>query len=109
MDLRGYYQKIREVESTIEDEFPLVVSRETPDGGKQGMTTEVPRRLAAKMIVEGQARLAKPEEAQAHRDALAEAQRVAEQAAAATRLHVSVLSTSELEQLRADARKQAKG
>jgi hypothetical protein len=109
MDLRIYYQKIREVESTIGDEFPLVVSRETADGGKPGMTTEVPRRLAAKMIVEGQARLATPEEAQAHRDELAEARRMAEQAAIATRLQVSVLSTADLEQLRADARKQSKG
>jgi hypothetical protein len=109
MDLRIYYQKIREVETTIADEFPLVVSRETADGGKPGMTTEVPRKLAAKMIVEGQARLATPEEAQANRNELAEARRMAEQAAIATRLQVSVLSTADLEQLRADARKQSKG
>jgi hypothetical protein len=109
MDLRVYYQKIREVEGTIPEEFPMVVSLETPDGGKPGTTTEVPRKLAAKMIVEGQARLAKPAEANAHREALAEARRVTEQAAAAMRLHVSVLSTSELEQLKADARKHTKG
>jgi hypothetical protein len=40
---------------------------------------------------------------------VAEAQRVAERAAAAADLRVSVLSTSELEQLRAEARKNAKG
>ena len=39
-------------------EFPLVVSVETSDGGKGGTKTEVPRRLAAKLLVEGQARLA---------------------------------------------------
>src|ERR1035441_7124302 len=53
MDLQVYYQKIRETEAKMADEFPLVVSMETADGGKSGTTTEVPRRLAAKMLVEG--------------------------------------------------------
>ncbi len=40
----------------------VVVSRETPDGGKPGVKTDVPRSLAAKLIVEDQAALASPEE-----------------------------------------------
>jgi hypothetical protein len=59
MDLRGYYQKIREVEATIADAYAVIVSLETPDGGKAGTQTEVPRSLAAKMIVSGMAKLAK--------------------------------------------------
>jgi hypothetical protein len=62
MDLRGYYQKIKEIESKIADLFTVVVSLETPDGGKPGTHTEVSRTLAARMIVEGVARLATPEE-----------------------------------------------
>src|ERR1043166_7666623 len=50
MDLRHYYRKIREMESNITDEYPLVVSFETGDGGKSGICTEVPRRLAAKRL-----------------------------------------------------------
>jgi len=62
MDLRIYYQKVRDVEAKIAEEFPTVVSRETPDGGKAGVQTQVPRRIAAKMIVEGLADLAKTKE-----------------------------------------------
>src|SRR5215472_1917985 len=100
MNLQVYYQKIRDVEAKIADEYPVVVSQETADGGKAGRRTETPRRLAAKMVVEGQARLATAEEAAEYRASVAEAQRVAERAAAAADLRVSVLSTSELEQLR---------
>jgi hypothetical protein len=62
MDLRIYYQKVRDTEAKIAEDFPVVVSRETPDGGKPGVRTQVPRRIAAKMIVEGIADLAKPKE-----------------------------------------------
>jgi hypothetical protein len=104
MDLQVYYQKIRELETKIADEFPLVVSMETSDGGKRGTKTEVPRRLAAKLLVEGQARLASKDELKAHRDSLAEAKRMADREAAAARLQLTVLSTTELDRLRSDAR-----
>jgi hypothetical protein len=64
MDLQLYYQKIREFAATIEEEFPVLVSRETADGGKNGTLTEVTAKLAAKMVVDGTARLAKPKEAE---------------------------------------------
>jgi hypothetical protein len=104
MDLQMYYQKIREMETKIADEFALVVSLETSDGGKSGRKTEVPRRLAAKLLVEGQVRLATKDELKAHRDSLAEAVRLAERAAAAAKLQLTVLSTNELDRLRSDAR-----
>jgi len=65
MDLRGYYKKIREIEAKIGDVFAVIVSLESPDGGKAGTQTEVSRALAAKMIAEGMARLATSEEKQA--------------------------------------------
>jgi hypothetical protein len=104
MDLQVYYQKIREMEKTIADDFPLVVSVETSDGGKSGTKTEVPRGLAARLLVEGLARIASKDELKAYRDVLAEAKRVAERAAAAARLQLTVLSTTELDRLRSDAR-----
>ena len=104
MDLQVYYQKIRDMEAKIADEFPLVLSLETGDGGKAGTKTEVPRRLAAKLLVEGLARLASKDEVKAYRETLAEAKRLAERAAAAARLQLTVLSTTELDRLRSEAR-----
>lgn len=58
MDVRVYYQKVRDVEAKIPGAFAEVVSVATPDGGKAGTITEVPRRVAAKMVVDGSATLA---------------------------------------------------
>ncbi|HLH41379.1 MAG TPA: hypothetical protein VKV74_00235 [Bryobacteraceae bacterium] len=63
MDLKVYYQKIREIEASIAEPFVVVVSRATEDGGKAGVRSEVARRLAAKLIAEETARLASEEEA----------------------------------------------
>jgi len=100
MDLRRYYQKIRETESKIADEYPLVVSLETVDGGKGGIVTEVPRRLAAQKIVEGSARLASVEEKEAYCAAHAESRRMLEQLAAASKVQFAVLTNSEIDKLR---------
>ena len=105
MDLQLYYQKIRETEASIGDAFPLVVSLETADGGKGGTKTEVARRLAAKLLVEGMVRLATKDEVKAYREALGEAKRAAEREVAAARLQLTVLSTTELDRLRSEARK----
>jgi len=104
MDLRVYYQKVRDVAARIGEEFPVVVSKETADGGQEGIKTEVPKNLAAKLIVEGTAELAKPEEAAKFRAALAEAKRMAEQATAAAKLQLTVLSTAELDALKVKPR-----
>ncbi len=100
MDLKLYYQKIRDIEARISEDFPIVVSRETADGGREGIKTEVPRRLAAKMITEGVARLATSDEARSFLEALVEAKRLAEQVAAAGRVQLTVLSSTELDKLR---------
>jgi hypothetical protein len=104
MDLKTYYQKIRDEEAKIVDAFPVVISRETGDGGKDGTKTEVSRRLAAKMIAEGTARLARPEEAKAFLTAQAEAQRTIEQLLEATKVHLSVVPTAELNRLKVAGR-----
>jgi len=100
MDLRHYYQKIRETESNIPDEYPVVVSFETGDGGRGGTCTEVQRRLAAQKIVEGNARLATPEEKEAYHAGHAERRRVAEQLAAASKVQFAVLTSAELDRLK---------
>ena len=100
MDLQIYYRKIRELEDTLKDPSVVVVSLETPDGGRAGVRTEVPRRIAAKMMVEGAVRLATAEEAQEFQEQKAEAKRQADQAAAASRLQFTVVSASELRKLK---------
>jgi hypothetical protein len=100
MDLRLYYKKIRETTTTIADAYPLVCSRATGDGGKEGILTEVPRAVAAKMLVDGIARIAQPEEAESFYQQQAEAKRVADRAAQAARVQVTVLSSEEMQTLR---------
>jgi hypothetical protein len=100
MDLRQYYSKIRQTEAMLKDECVLVVSEETPDGGRAGVVNEVARVLAAKMIVEGRARLATSEEKHEYEQHATQVRRLAEQAAAAKRIQVAVLSESEIRALR---------
>ena len=63
MNLRVYYQKIRTLEAEIAEPFAVIISRETGDGGKAGVKSDVPRYLAAKLITEEKAELASPQEA----------------------------------------------
>jgi hypothetical protein len=107
VDLRVYYQKLREAAAQIAEEFPVVVSKETPDGGKQGLCTEVTRAIAARMITEGVARLAATEETKAFRDAQAEAKRQADQAADAARVQFTVISTAEMAKLTGSKKEKA--
>ena len=65
MDLRVYFQKIKQLEEIITGAFAVVVSHETPDGGIAGVLTEAPKSVAAQLVVEGKARLASQEEADA--------------------------------------------
>jgi len=108
MDLRSYYDKIRVIEQTIMEIFALVVSLQTNDGGKAGTLTEVPRKLAAKMVVDGSARLATEAEANDFRTKQAEAARAAEEKAAAEKVQLSVVPTDELNRL-TEAVRQNKG
>jgi hypothetical protein len=100
MDLRQYYQKIRDKESAITEAFPIVVSNETPDGGKPGFLTEVTPGIAAKMVVDGVARLATPQEEKTFRAVQVEAKRVADQAAATAKVQFTVVPTTELNKLK---------
>ena len=100
MDLQIYYKKIRQTEENLPEGSVVVASLETPDGGRAGVLTEVPRRIAAKMIVEGCARPASTEEAREFLDQKAEAKRQADQVAAASRMQFAVISPNELRKLK---------
>ncbi len=62
MDLRQYFRKLREIENSLVDAYPVVISLETSDGGRAGVVSEVSRETAAKLIIEGRAILASEEQ-----------------------------------------------
>jgi coenzyme F420-reducing hydrogenase alpha subunit len=96
MDLKQYFRKIRQVEAGLSETFPLVVSLETPDGGKPGLVSEISREQAAKMIVEGRALLASEEEKELYREQQARAKDAAEKAELAKRVQVAIISDRDL-------------
>lgn len=70
MDLRSYYKKVKEAEATLKMSDVVLVSLATSEGGKDGVFTEAPRTVAAKLIAEGRARAATTAEAREFRDGL---------------------------------------
>jgi len=95
MDLKVFYQKLKKIEQEISEAHVLVVSHETPDGGKAGRTTEVSRAAAARLILEGRARLATPEETTEYRQTMEQARQEAEHRAMAQKIQVNVVSEGE--------------
>ena len=95
MDLRIFYQKLRKIEQGIADPHVVVVSNETPDGGRAGQKSEVSRSMAAKLVVEGKARLASPEEGAEYRSVIEQARQEAEQRALAQKIQVNVVSEAD--------------
>jgi hypothetical protein len=106
VDLRAFYQKIRHTEAGIADDHVVIISRETSDGGRAGVASEVARPVAARLVVEGRAVLASKEEAAAFRTAQADAFHKAEQAAAASRVQLAVIAETELRALKERTRPQ---
>ncbi len=105
MDLKAYYQKVRQVEAGLTEAEIVTISLETPDGGRAGVGNEVSKSVAARMIVEGKARLATPEETAAFRERAAEAKRAADQMAAASRMQITVLSEADLRTFKGSGKK----
>ena len=104
MDLRQFFKKIREVEAGIVEQFPLVASVETGDGGKSGVLSEVPRYQAARMIVEGKARLASGEEKQVYIEQEAASRKHFDELEAAKRAHFALIGSPDLRPQQAPVR-----
>jgi hypothetical protein len=101
MDLKIFYQKVRDAEMQIADDPTVVVSFETPDGGKADVVSEVSRVVAARMIVESKARAATEQESSEYRQRVEDARRRVEEEASARRVQVTVISDAELRSIRA--------
>lgn len=90
MDLKQYYKKIGLAEEQISEEYPLISSLETSDGGKAGRISEVSRQIAAKLMVEGRATLANEDEISDYRSRQAAAKRAAAKAEIARRVQIVI-------------------
>lgn len=100
MEIRVFFQKVRQAEASIQDPFVLITSEETGDGGIPGTVTEVARLLAARLIVEGKARLSTEAEAERYRTEMEERRVEAEQRASVNNMKFTVLPEHELRMLR---------
>jgi len=104
MDLRLFYQKLRKIEQEISDPHVLVVSHETPDGGRAGQKSEVSRSIAAKLILEGRAHLAGAEEIAEYRTAVEQGRQEADQRAMAQKIQVNVVSEADFRAIKTASR-----
>jgi hypothetical protein len=100
MNLNSYYDKIRAAERQIPDDCAVIVSLETPDGGRPGLLTEAPRRIAARLVVEGAARLAAADEAAGFRAANQKAKADVDDAVAASKVQFTVVPAAELQAMK---------
>lgn len=98
MNVKAYYQNIRELERTLTDSFVVIVSHDTSDGGRGGLLTEVPKHLAARMIADDRAHLASEDATLQFREKSAEAKRTAEELSLVDRKHVTPIPSSVLRQ-----------
>jgi hypothetical protein len=96
MDLKQYFKKIKDTEETIEEQYPLIVSLETSDGGKPGTVVEVSRAEAAKAIAENRAVLASKEQKTAYSMQETARRKSAEKAELSRRLQIAIISDSDL-------------
>ena len=99
-----FYQKLHKIEHEIAEAHPVVVSNETPDGGRAGQRAEVSRINAARLILEGHARLATREEATEYRSSLEAARREAEQRALTERVQLNVITDADLRAIKGSPR-----
>lgn len=98
MDLRSYFKKVHEAEAQLKGEYLVMVSLATPEGGKDNVKTEVPRRVAAKLIAEGKSRAATEEETLEFHEANRQALEQHRQEEAARRVQVMVIPSREIRQ-----------
>jgi hypothetical protein len=100
MDLRAYYAKIRELAESLEGDYVVVVSRDTSDGGKAGIKTEVHKSLAARLIVDDKAVLATESEREEYYSEQRAAAELAAGEADSGKVHFTVISEADLKTLR---------
>jgi hypothetical protein len=100
MDLRTWYKKVRDAEAGLTGEHFVMISLATSEGGKEGVRTEVPRSIAARLIAETRARVASEEEALEFHEENRLALEQYKQEEAAKRVQVMVIPAHKLKKQR---------
>ena len=100
MDMRQFFQKIKEIEDLINLAEVILVSNKTDDGGKAGVKNEVKRSQAARMIAEGKARLATEDETKNFHECAAEAFKAGQDAMNSGKVQLAVLTDSEMKAIK---------
>jgi len=100
MDLKGYYRKIREAESSLGEEFPILRSLATEEGGKAGRLVEVSRAVAARMLVDEIAELASTDEAAEFRSGIERAREKEQERRRAEQIQFTILAERDIDVLR---------
>jgi len=96
MDVKQYYRKIAETEAGLKNNFTIVISVETSDGGRGGVLSEVSRHTAARLIVEGRALVASEEQSQQYFEQQAAIRKAAAKAELARRIQVAIIADPDL-------------
>jgi hypothetical protein len=94
------------MEATIPGDHAVVVSLETPDGGREGRLTEVAREVAAKLVVQGKVRLANEDEAAEFKAAGRAAKRAADEQVLRDRFQLSALREADIELIKSALREE---
>jgi hypothetical protein len=100
MDLKDYYKSIRDQAELIPTEDAVVVSKARSNGGKEGIMSEVPRRTAAQLIIDGDARLATAEESESYHAEMQERRQKAQDRSLSQKVQVAVVSESDMQAFR---------
>ena len=108
MDLKGYYRKIRDAEARLGEEFPILRSLATEEGGRAGRLVEVTRAVAARMIVDGIAELAGTDEAAEFRAGVEKAREKEQERRRAEQIQFTILAERDIESLRKATRNSRK-
>jgi hypothetical protein len=104
MDLQLHYGKMRQEQEKMTDDFPVIASNETADGGRANVFIEVTKRIAARFIALGLARLANGEEKQIFHDAKLEARQIAIDAIEKATFSATLLATRSIERIQAGSK-----
>jgi len=105
MDMKKYYKKLREIEATLPDEV-VVISKDTPEGGRAGVFTEASRTVAARLIAEGVAERASEADSAAFMEQTRERHTEELRKRAAASIQVSVITEDQARALSTKRSKQ---
>lgn len=100
MDMRAYFRKLKDAEERIPTKEAVVISEGTDDGGVAGVPSEVKRATAARLIVDGRARMATDEEAEQYRAEMREAKQQADEEYEALRAAYTVAKVGPMRPLK---------